>query len=538
MKHKQYPQVTLIIIDGFGVATPTRGNAVALSTAPVLNRLVSTYPSFTLQASGPLVGLPWGEMGNSEVGHLNIGAGRIVGQDLPRITRAIQNASFFENPVFKEAFQIASSRGSNVHLVGLVSSGGVHGSDEHVYALLGFAAEQKFSNIFVHMITDGRDTTEKNAIDSVPKLEAKIATIGFGKIATITGRFYAMDRALHWNQTVETAKTLIQGSSNKFTTAKLAVEDYYAKGIYDEMIPPTNITTETGEPIGLIKENDVIIFTNFRADRAIQLVQVFTKSASVPTDILPTIPANLHCVTMTEYLADLPVAVAFPPAEIQNGLSEVISKSKLLQFHVAEGEKYAHVTSFFNGGESDAFTGEERVIVPSPKDNTSYQSTPEMSAVPITEKLVEAIQTNRYALLVANFANPDMVGHTGDLNATIKAIDCVDECVGRISEAVLAADGALIITADHGNSEQMIDPKTGNINKDHTTSPVPCIIIAKEFQKDPDPQRSLSTLASDLPIGVISDVAPAILELLGIPKPPEMNAVSVLSLYEAVYIKE
>lgn len=532
MQHKTYNKVVLVILDGFGIATYSHGNAIALANPEVMNFMVSEFPSMSLQASGPLVGLPWGEMGNSEVGHLNIGAGRIVGQDLARINSAIRDHSFFKNEAFLAACQHVKEHNSKLHLAGLISEGGVHSSDEHLYALLGLAAEQGIQQVYIHMFTDGRDTAEKIALDSIQKLKARVQKIGSSaKIASIAGRFYAMDRGAHWRQTEMTYQAMVNGAGASNYTAEDCVLDQYNQGVYDEMIPPTIIIEKTGEsmrPVAKVEDNDALIFFNFRPDRILQLTQAFVQPEMMQIERPHPPLNNLLVVTMTEYFFGLPVKAAFPTANLQNNLAEIISKNNFKQFHIAESEKYAHVTSFFNGGASAEFTGEERVIVSSPSNEHNYVDHPEMSGLEVTATLVDKITNTDINFFVANYANGDMVGHTGDLQAAMKAVKYLDRFLEKIMEAVMAVDGVLIITADHGNIEQMINMKTGEIDKDHTTNPVPFILIAQEFRFPSPTTRNYLSLSARTPDGVISDIAPTILDLFGLSKPKEMKGINLL----------
>lgn len=536
MNHKIYKKVVLVVLDGFGVASYNHGNAVALANPEVLHDLVAHYPSATLLASGPVVGLPWGEVGNSEVGHLNMGAGRIVGQDLPRINSAIQNKTFFKNKAFLDAAVHVKQNNSKLHIMGMLSSGNVHSSDEHIYALLGFAAEQGITEVFVHIFTDGRDTKEKVALDSIKKLNQKIREIEVGKIATLTGRFYAMDRARHYEQTEMTYLAMVKGQGSSAETAEDAVLNSYNQEIYDEMIHPTVIIERSLDggmhPVTTIGNNDAVIFTNFRSDRALQLTQAFVRPSDMTIENPHQPLENLFFVTMTEYFTDLPVSVAFSAANLKNNLAELLSNKGLKQFHIAESEKYAHVTSFFNGGLSTALPLEDRKIISSPENNKNYDKHPEMSGMELTEYLTEQILKQDYNFYLANYANPDMVGHTGNLPAGIKAVQYIDRFLKKIAEAVLTVDGVLIITGDHGNIEQMMNLKTGAIDKEHTTNPVPFILIAKEFEYDKPKERDYLSLSSYTPSGVVSDIAPTILELFDVEKPVEMNAISLLETME------
>ncbi len=539
MKHRVYKKVVLVIIDGFGVAPVGHGNAISRAKIPTFQNIVQNFPSLTLQASGPLVGLPWGEMGNSEVGHLNLGAGRIVGQDLPRITNSIQNGEFFKNPVLLEAINHAKQNNSRLHLIGLVSPGGVHSFDEHLYALLGMAAEEGLSDVFIHMFTDGRDTEPKIALDSINKLRERIVRSGVGEIATVTGRFYAMDRGAHWGQTQMTYKAMVDGEGEKALSAEEAVQKSYQQQIFDEMIKPTVVINGEGQSVAKISDNDAIIFINFRSDRAVQMTEMFTAPELVPEQFRRAPLQNLYFATMTEYMPGLPVRVVFESIDLKNNLAELLSAAKMSQFHIAESEKYAHVTAFFNCGRTEKYPGEDRVIVTSPDNNRNYSDRPEMSAGQLTDILVEKIAKTDTNFFVANFANPDMVGHTGNLKSAIQAVEFIDGCIKKIVDTALLADAALLITADHGNVEQMINVKTGDIDKDHTTNPVPLLLIANEWKfKTPLLQFKYLSLSSRVPAGVIGDVAPTILDLFGLEKPAEMTGINLIEVVDAVPIKK
>jgi 2,3-bisphosphoglycerate-independent phosphoglycerate mutase len=534
MKHKIYKKVVLIVCDGFGIAPAGHGNAISLAKTPTLDYIVSNFPSLALQASGPLVGLPWGEMGNSEVGHLNIGAGRIVGQDLPRITNSIQNGEFFKNPIFLEAIEHAKKNNSSLHLIGMVSPGGVHSFDEHMYALLGLAAENGLRKVFIHMFTDGRDTEAKIAPESIRKLNERIARIGVGKVATMAGRFYGMDRGGHWNQTLLTYQSLVDGKGETAKSPEECVAQNYKAQIFDEMIKPTVILNVDNLPVAKIADNDAVIFINFRSDRALQLTQMFVTPEAAPQEFRRTVLQNLYFATMTEYAPGLPVHVAFTSMDLKNNLAEVLSNSKFTQFHIAESEKYAHVTAFFNCGRTEKYPGEERTIVTSPDNSGNYSDHPEMSAEKVADGLVEAISKTQTNFYICNFANCDMVGHTGVLQASIAAVEFVDMCLKRVLDACLAEDAVLIITADHGNVEQMINVRSGDIDKDHTTNPVPFLLIANEFRFPKSNNVPYLSISSRVPTGVVSDIAPSILELFDLPKPAEMTGVSLFNEIDEV----
>lgn len=528
LKAKQYSRVVLVVLDGFGIASPSRGNAIFNAGTPNLDRLVSSFPSTTLQASGPLVGLPWGEMGNSEVGHLNIGAGRIVAQDLPRINNAIQTREFFSNEALVGACEHAKKNNSSLHIMGLASFGGVHASMDHLYALLGLAEMQQVPRVYIHMFLDGRDTGERVALNDLAKLRQKIAETGVGEIATVTGRFYAMDRGGHWDQTANTFRAMVEGQGPESPSAETAIESYYNRAIYDEMIPPTVIVKPDGQPVGKISDSDAVIFFNFRQDRALQMTQAFVELERTPLAGQIRSLQNIYFATMVEYRQHLPVHIAFSTQELADNLAEYLASRGLTQFHAAESEKYAHVTSFFNCGRSDPLPGEERKIVKSPSNTNNYSDHPEMAAPLLTEVLVEHITKTNVNFIVANYANADMVGHTGNMESSQLAVKSIDESIGKVAEAALQADAVLIITADHGNIEQLINPKTGEIDKDHTTNPVPCIVIANEFLLARPDRPNYSALSTIVPEGAISDIAPTIVALFGLPKPEKMTGISLL----------
>lgn len=518
---KKYRPVVLVIFDGWGVAPPSRGNAISLAKTPVYDQLVQNYPALVLQASGESVGSSWGEMGNSEVGHLNIGAGRIVYQDLPRITKAISDGSFFKNPVFIKAAKNCREHKSALHIMGLMSSGGVHSFNEHAYALLEFAKRESLDRVFIHAFLDGRDTPHNSAESFITKLQAVIDKVGVGQIATLTGRFWAMDRDNHWDRIEQAYRALTAGQAeNRSVDPIKAIQDSYQKQVYDEEFAPTVITGPDGQPRATVGDQDSVIFFNFRADRARQLTKAF---------VLPGFEKferaylkDLTFVAMTEYEKDLPVDIAFPSESIETPLAKVIADAGLKQLHIAETEKYAHVTFFFNGGREEAFAGEERALVPSPPV-ASYDEKPAMGAREITERATQEIKTAKYDFVVINYANADMVGHTGNIPATVEAVELLDDCLGRLLEIVREVGGVLVITADHGNAEDKISLQTGFLNKEHTTNPVPFVVAHDDFK----PSRSKSPVGLDLsmqtPQGLLADVAPTILGLMGLPVPKTMT---------------
>ncbi len=514
--------VVLAVLDGWGVAPQGDGNAITLADTPNMDRFIREYPTMTLAASGAEVGLSFGEMGNSEVGHLNIGAGRVYYQTFPRINQSMESGEFASNDAFVKAAAHTKINKSSLHIMGLVSKGNVHASQDHCFALLEFAKEKKIKNVFVHVFMDGRDTLYNSGKDFVGQLEEKMKELGVGKIATLSGRYYAMDRDNRWERTQEAYEAMTVGKAKMYAPDALsAIDASYAKEVYDEEFIPTVIGTEA-KPTAVISSGDAVVFFNFRPDRARQMTKAF---------VLPSFPKfewtyleNLFFVTMTEYEKELPVTVAYPPVVIINCLAEVLSKAGLSQFHIAETEKYAHMTFFLNGTIEDPFEGEQRMIVPSPKVS-SYDQAPEMSALEITKEMVKAIQADSYDVYMLNYANADMVAHTGDLHASIAACAAVDRSLGMLADHVLAKNGILFITADHGNGEEVANLETGEKDKEHSTNPVPFIIISNELrgQAGPSGDPPEGDLSLMPPVGMLADVAPTMLKLMGIEQPPDMS---------------
>lgn len=506
--NKQY---ILMIMDGVGLNDESKGNAFKLANTPNLDKLIAKYPNTYIATSGMAVGLPEGQMGNSEVGHTNIGAGRIVYQDLTRITKEINDGDFFKNEEFLKAIENVKNNNSSLHLMGLLSDGGVHSHNSHLYALLKLAKEQGIENVYIHAFLDGRDTPPTSAIEYLKELEEKIKEIGVGKIATLAGRYYAMDRDKRWDRVKKCYDALVNGEGNKATSATIAIENSYQKEVFDEFVEPTVICN--GEtPIATIQEHDSVIFFNFRPDRAREITRTIVDK---DFNEFETKKMDTYFVCFTNYDETMPnVKIAFKKEPLVNTFGEVISKNGMTQLRIAETEKYAHVTFFFNGGEEKQYPGEDRILVPSPKVAT-YDLQPEMSACEVTEKAVEAINSDKYNVIILNFANPDMVGHTGSLPAAIKAVETIDRCVEKIVEAILAHHGTILITADHGNCEQMIDYKTGEPHTAHTTNPVPLILVTENNKLK-------------IKEGKLADLAPTMLELLGIEKPEEMTGESIL----------
>ena len=503
--------VILVILDGFALREETEGNAVAQAHTPNFDRYWHSFPHTTLRASGEAVGLPAGQMGNSEVGHLNIGSGRIVYQDLTRITKSIQDGSFFENAAFRNAIQHVKSHQSQLHFCGLLSDGGVHSHQNHLFALLELAAREGIDPI-IHAFLDGRDVAPDSAIQYITQLQEKIKEIGVGRLATIQGRYYAMDRDRRWQRTEKAYRAMVYGDGPREQDPIRALKASYAEEVYDEFVVPTVITDDQDRPIGRIGDHDAVIFFNFRPDRAIQLSQAFTNQDFAEFERGPEHPQDLNYVCLTKYSDSINGDIAFQPMELVQTYGEVIAQHGLKQLRIAETEKYPHVTFFFNGGEEKPFTNEERILIHSPKVAT-YDLKPEMSAYEVTDRLCQEIEKEQFDTIILNFANPDMVGHSGKLEPTIRAVEAVDECLGKVVDLVLAKGGVAIITADHGNADMVID-EHGQPHTAHTTFPVPCIVTKPSL-----------TLRED---GILADLAPTLLHLLGIDKPQEMTGQSLI----------
>ena len=503
----------LMILDGFGNNPNEDGNAIKLAKTPNLDKLTKKYPNTEIFTSGQHVGLPEGQMGNSEVGHTNIGAGRIVYQELTKITKSIEDGDFFSIPEFIEAIDNCKKNNSKLHILGLVSDGGVHSHNRHLYGLLEMAKRRDFEDVYIHCFLDGRDTPPASAEGYIAELQEKIKEKEIGKIATLSGRFYSMDRDKRWPRIQKAYKAIVNGEGIKAGSPIKAIEDSYQKEVFDEFVEPTVIVNSNDEPIAKIEENDSVIFFNFRPDRARQITRAIVDPEF---NEFETKKMNLYFVCFTNYDETMPnVQIAFKKEELKNIFGEIVSDNRLTQLRIAETEKYAHVTYFFNGGEEKQFPGESRILVPSPKVKT-YDMKPEMSAYKITDKVCKVLEKDKYDVIILNFANTDMVGHTGSLPATIKAVETIDECIGKIVEIIEEKHGNLIITADHGNAEQMIDYKTGEPHTAHTTNPVPIILIT---------DNENYKLKND---GRLADLAPTMLELMGIEQPEEMTGHSLL----------
>jgi 2,3-bisphosphoglycerate-independent phosphoglycerate mutase len=539
--------VILVILDGWGMAPPGPGNAVSQAKTTNMDRLWASYPHTQLKASGEAVGLPRGEPGNTETGHLNLGAGRIVYQDLARINMSIADGSFFENSVLINAVEHAKKNNSKLHYMGLVGAGGVHSNLEHLYALLSLANKKNFRNVYIHVFTDGRDSPPTASMSYVQHLKGVIEKEKVGKIASIMGRYWSMDRDLRWDRTAKAYFALTKGEGHLVKTCEEAIQLSYSQGKTDEFIEPSLISDAQGNPVAQVENNDAVVFFNFRIDRPRQLSKAFVskdfqkssmewgfdpytvkyeKKHEAVKKLRPTFERgerlkNLYFVTMTEYgkgLIDDGAKVAFPPEIVDMPLGRVISSHDLRQLRITESEKERFVTFYFNGQQEIEFPGEDRIIIPSPNVAT-YDQKPEMSARETTEKLLETLRSGTdYSFMLINYANPDMVGHTGNIGPAVTACEVVDDCVGKLANFVLAYGGTLLVTADHGNVEEMINLKTGQIDTEHSTSPVPFIAISRNFLGKPQM----------LPSGILADIAPTVLKLLDIEQPGAMTGRNLL----------
>ncbi|KXZ40256.1 phosphoglycerate mutase [Alkalithermobacter thermoalcaliphilus JW-YL-7 = DSM 7308] len=502
--------VALVILDGWGVSNSTVGNAIKSAKTPNFDKYISTYPNTTIKTSGMDVGLPHGQMGNSEVGHLNIGSGRIVYQELTRITKSIEDKDFFTNEALSKAIENAKKEGRNLHVMGLLSDGGVHSHIDHLKGILQFAKQEGLKDVYVHAFLDGRDTPPASACQYVEEIENYMKEIGIGKIATVSGRYYAMDRDKRWERTELAYNAMVYGKGQVSDSALGAVKSSYEKGENDEFVLPT-VIMEGSDPIATIKENDSIIFFNFRPDRARQITRALVDQdfSGFDRKYFETV-----FVCMTQYDITIQnVDIAFRPEKITNTLGEYLSKKGIKQLRIAETEKYAHVTFFFNGGVEEASEGEDRKLIPSPKVAT-YDLKPEMSAFEVTDELIKLIDEDKYDFIVLNYANPDMVGHTGVMDAAIKAVETVDTCLGKVVEKIVSLGGSAIITADHGNVEEMLD-ENGQVVTAHSTNEVPCIVIT---------DKNIALREG----GRLSDLAPTVLDIMGFEKPLEMTGQSLI----------
>lgn len=505
--------VALVILDGWGIAPRSDANAVLLAETPNFDRLWKRYPHTLLSASGEDVGLPPGIMGNSEVGHLNLGAGRVVRQEVSRINEAIDSGGFFENAAFIELLERLRETGGRLHLLGLTSDGLVHSAERHYLALLELARRQGLAGdrVLVHAVVDGRDTPPRSAPGYLRTLQEAVDRLGVGRVATVTGRYYAMDRDNRWERVRRAYELFTEAKGNRAGTAEQAVQAAYGRGETDEFVSPTVIGPARDGPAGVISDGDAVIVFNFRADRGRQIVRAFIEEDfdGFHRSTVPDVPV----VTMTPYDGRFDVPCAFrPPERMREILGETISLAGRRQLRVAETEKYPHVTYFFNGGEERPFEGEERILVPSPRDVATYDEKPEMSAPEVAGRVAEALRSGEYDFVLVNFANPDMVGHTGSLPAAVAAVETVDRCLGQVMDAVGSTGGGAVVTADHGNAEVMVDPETSSPHTAHTTNPVP-LILADETRKNAGLRDG----------GRLADVAPTVLSMMGIPRPEAMS---------------
>lgn len=501
-------------MDGWAEGPVGETNAISLAKTPNFDRLVRDYSSVTLAASGEDVGLPVGQMGNSEVGHLNIGAGRIVHQDLTRISKAIEDGSFFNNPVLVSAFKDVAEPGRRLHLIGLVSDGGVHSHETHIYALVEMAKKLGVADVCLHAFLDGRDVPPDSGLAYIEKLEAKLGEIGLGAIATVSGRYYAMDRDKRWDRTKLAWDAIVRGVGDTAATAAEAMQNSYDAGVYDEFVKPTVVVSDLfREGRRIVRAGDTVIFFNFRSDRGRQLSRAFIYPEFSEFDRGPNPPVT-HYVTITHYDETFPCPVAFPPEEVKNTLAHVLAEDGLKQLHIAETEKYAHVTFFFNGGVETPEAGEDRVLIPSPRVAT-YDKKPEMSAFEVTDRVIEEIGADKYDVIIVNYANADMVGHSAVKESVVSAVEAVDRCLGRVVPAVLGKGGVVMITGDHGNADMIAEPETGEPFTAHTNNPVPFILIGAG-------QKCLKNG------GRLADIAPTLLDIMGIAKPVEMTGQSLL----------
>lgn len=504
----------MVVLDGYGISESQLGNPIYYANIPTLKYLDNHYHRVLLQASGLSVGLPWGVFGNSEVGHQTMGSGQIMYHFMPTITAAMQSGLFYKNKALLSATEWANKNNSKLHLIGLTSDGGVHSHINHLAGLVNLAKKEGVKEVCVHAITDGRDTSPNSSQKYIKTIEAALEKNEIGKLATITGRFYSMDRNLNWDRIEKAFVAYSEGKGALETDPYSAIEKQYHKGVYDEYLKPIVMVDENGKPKGLIEDNDAIIFYNFRADRARQITEAFT-AKDFKLFKAAKRPKNLNFVGFTRYRDDLPAKVAFPPQKITTRVADIISRKGYKQLRIAETEKFAHVTYFFNGGLSEPFPGEDRIFVPS-KNAPSYASVPEMSAKEVTEKLIKAIRMDTYDFILVNYANTDMIGHTGDFQASIKTLEVIDGCLNDLIANVLDKGGCLLITADHGNIEEMINLETGEIDTQHTVNPVPFWFVSG------DKKSSIKLTPSFELDGMIADVAPTILELFNIEKPARM----------------
>lgn len=520
-----YRPLVLVVLDGWGLSASTQGNPIREAHLPTIDKLNKYYPMTALQASGIAVGLPWNTPGNSEVGHMTLGSGRVIYQNLPRISLAVQNGSFFKNDVFLNAMERVKANGGALHIMGLIGEGSVHSNKDHLYMLLQMAAQNEVKKVFIHAFTDGRDSPPTSGIHTLKEVISRTAMLGVGTLVSIGGRNWGMDRNNNWDRLEKAYRMFTEGAP--LTDDLLSyMESSYRKEVTDEYIEPVMLSID-GKPAGIIQDGDSVLFFNYREDRAREITKAFT---------LPEFDGfsrqkklDLDFVTMTEYERNLPVHVAFAPEEVTNSLGELLSKAGKLQLRIAETEKYAHVTYFFNGGTEKAWPGEDRTLVPSPLV-ARFDEIPEMSSAETTNKTIEAVQSGKYDFILLNYASPDMVGHTGNEKASIEAVESTDKCLSLLIPTVLQAGGALFITADHGNVEEVRNLKTGEVDTEHSKNPVPVWFVAPDNHRE---KTAEERVREETQIeGLLSDVAPTILELMGIEKTEEMHSSSLMRLFK------
>ena len=516
-KPQRHRPIVLIVLDGWGYRENAASNAIRNARKPVWDRLWRTYPHTLIRTSGADVGLPADQMGNSEVGHLNLGAGRVVYQEFTRVSRAIRTGSFLTNRTLTSAVDRAIAHRKALHVMGLLSPGGVHSHQDQIIAMLELAVQRGARDLYLHAFLDGRDTPPKSAADSIHRLQEKLSELGAGRFASVVGRYYAMDRDHRWPR-IQCAYELMTEGRAEFRSEDplTALDMAYARGETDEFVQATCIVPETQSPV-TVQDGDIVVFMNYRSDRARQITRAFTEAQFKGFPRSRKLRLG-EFISLTEYSADFDVPVAFPPERLRNVFGEYIAHLGLRQLRIAETEKYAHVTFFFNGGREEPFAGEDRILVASPNVPT-YDLKPEMSAVEVTDRLLDAIESGKHDVAICNFANPDMVGHTGDYQATVSAIESLDACLGRIEASLNSVGGEMLITADHGNAEQMADELTGQPHTAHTLNPVPLVYAGRP--------------ASIAPIGALRDVAPTLLRLMGLDQPPEMGGHPLLELHQA-----
>jgi len=519
--------VALIVLDGFGIAPKSNSNSISVAKTPFFDSLLTHYPAMLLNASGLSVGLPRGEVGNSEVGHITIGSGILRYQSLPRIDRSISTGQFFKDPVLMEAFKRAKKSKAKLHFVGLIGNGGVHASQEHLEALLSFARSMKFKkNVFIHTFLDGRDTARDIGKQFMEKLLSVCKKEKVGEVASVGGRFFGMDRNNNWDRIAKAYYAIVRGEAEyTYSDPLVGISEFYEKNIFDEEIEPFVIVDRKNQPIGKVEDGDVIIFFNFRADRARQLAQAFVEKDFDKFDA--TKFTNLDVVTFTEYKKGSPVKVVFAPEIIANPISKVVSDFNLKQLHIAETEKYAHVTFFMNGMTEAPFVGEDRILIPSP-DVISYDQQPEMSASLVTDNILKSLKANKHDFYVVNYANSDMVGHTGNLQACIQAIEAVDKNLEKVVTDIVKRGGVAFIMADHGNAEELLNPLTGEIDKEHNNYPVPFLVVGNKFEGQVNLDLQNIELPYLSPVGILADVAPTILKTMDLDIPSEMTGTNLL----------